>query len=194
MFERKRKIGIDVDGVLANFNDDYGRILVETSGRNLIPANFTIDDIDTWHWEKKLGYTAKEVDAVWRVIDTHPFFWSALRALPGARHLTALNAHDVYFITSRPGVTAKQQTENWLVAHGIFRPTVLISSKKGPVVAGLDLDFFVDDKLENCVEVEAAAPNTRVYLLDYKYNRDMAFNRRVQTLTQALVSEQVIGG
>jgi uncharacterized HAD superfamily protein len=48
--------------------------------------------------------------------------------------------------------------------------TVLISSEKGLCARALNLDYYIDDKWENCVDVGMES-NTKVYLLDRPWNQ-----------------------
>lgn len=166
------RIGLDVDGVLANFNSAYREILIEVSGRDLIPEVF---EPPCWEYAPAYGYTKDEDRAAWSAIRNDPFFWRKLGVLPGAQEL--LNdiddvRHAVYFITTRLGTQVKHQTESWLRDY-VANPAVLIaksSADKGRLAEGLDLTHFVDDKPENCIAVKEAVPGCRVFLLSYAYN------------------------
>ncbi len=118
-------------------------------------------------------------------------FWATLDPLPGAREVLAGLARqrdagdDIYFLTARPGRYAKQFTEWWLEGQGYDCPTVLISRDKGSVCQGLKVEFFIDDKPENCREVKAYCPRTEVFLLDRPHNRSFVvtpFATRVQSI------------
>jgi 5'(3')-deoxyribonucleotidase len=168
-------IGVDVDGVLANFNKAYRQRLIKITGRALIPEG---EDPPCWNYAPHYGYTKEEDSRVWESIKEDRDFWRGLEALPGARALLfALQDvqfyrdAEIYFITSRPGATAKEQTERWLEAHGFIDPTVLIArGEKGFFAQGLRLTHFLDDKPENCYSVKQASPKTHNYLLSARYN------------------------
>jgi len=87
------------------------------------------------------------------------------------RSVFRLNKDDVYFITSRPGIDAKIQTEDWLYNAGYPHATVLISSAKGLCAQALKLDVYIDDRWENCVDVATTSLKTKVFLLDRPWNR-----------------------
>lgn len=186
------KIGFDVDGVLAAFNNAYKRIIERESGRRLIDV---LPDEEsggphTWFWERAAGYTKEEEAAAWAVIRWMPDFWFKLPPLSGAEVLATCifdmeQNHDIYFITSRsatPG--AKRQTEEWLRQYlGMSNPTVLISSSKGLCVAGLKLDAYIDDNLDNVTDVAAHTElrnlKTQIFLLDKNYNKANSLPTRV---------------
>lgn len=172
------RIGVDCDGVLADFNTAFINRIIAVTGHNdfpLIPF-----DIPTWNYPQHFGYTEEEVSDVWKIIEADPEFWlrlpsyadtqESLRALAGRSHA----GDDLYFITSRPGIAAKRQTEAWLRKNGFAdRPTVLISSDKGLCAAALNLDVYLDDRWENALDVSytkyRACPTTS-YLLTRPWN------------------------
>lgn len=170
------RIGFDVDGVLADFIPAYQRLVVEVAGEDkFLPG----DDRDPpcWNWPEARGYDSGTVAAVWQRIITSRNFWSRLEPLDGAGTLAMVmphlkRHHDIYFVTARPGLDAKKQTEGWLALYVGGMPTVLISKHKGAVAAVLGLDAYIDDNLENCLGVAAQSPGTRCYLLDRRYNQD----------------------
>lgn len=149
-------IGVDVDGVLADFNRDYIEKVIEVSGRDVFPARPF--DIPCWSYPEHYGYTKKEVSAAWEAIKASRNFWVNLMGYPATEgFLDFLDSidkdNDVYFVTSRVGVNVKVQTETWLYEHGMNRPTVLISSEKGLCANALKMDYYIDDKNENCDQV-----------------------------------------
>lgn len=187
------KIGIDIDGVLADFTKSFNALVRAEFGIELpYPA-------PTWQWHREGGVTKQQDNQLWNIIKT-THFWATLVPLPGAieviQRLDQLShdGHDVYFITSRPGKLAKFHTEWWLKSYGMNFPTVLVTSDKGPVVQGLGLNIFIDDKPENNAEVIAAVAQASsgklpsVYLLDAPYNQwaQDAYGIRIATVQEVL--------
>jgi hypothetical protein len=166
------KIGLDVDGVLADFIHGYNALVRQELGIDLpYPA-------PTWNWHTDGGVTPEQDTAMWEIIKATPF-QGTLQPLKGAPDaLERLNAlslkgNDIYFITNRSGSLAKFWTEMWLRFHGMSAPTVLIAKDKGPVVKGMELDVFVDDLPTNTQAVLDAVgrdPRVRVYLPRHPYN------------------------
>ena len=177
------RYGIDIDGCLADFCGGFTKLL---KAQRDLPITY-----DVWDWDKKAGYTKEERDKAWHQIHTTDF-WFELEPLDGA--LDALDKlesmsenNDIYFITHRSGKQAKQQTEDWLFQYGITTPTVLISGlDKTPLIESLELDFYVDDKLDNIVR----AKDTRadLYLVDAPYNKptNEGWIKRVKSVKEAL--------
>jgi 5'(3')-deoxyribonucleotidase len=172
------RIGFDVDGVLADFNRSFIERVVTVIGRDLFPPRPF--DIPCWDYPEHYGYTSEETTAVWKDVVADPTFWSRLQPYDEAtsvlERLRVLSLdHDLYFVTSRPGIQAKQQTETWLAVHSgdfLWNPTVLISGDKDRCARALKLEAYIDDRWENCVNVASQPSETTVYLLDRPWNQD----------------------
>ena len=163
------KIGIDVDGVIA---DTLHAILTQ--------LNSSWDITKGW----KGGLSDKDYDAVWEKAKTIQNFWGHLRTEVNVDNETCallrrvVCLHDVWFITNRfatlVGTSPMKQTKYWLYTRiGIASPNVLVASKKGPVAQILGLDAFIDDNLQNCIDVQAARPTAKVFLCTMQHNADM---------------------
>lgn len=165
------RIGLDIDGCLADFNSAYRQTLLDVSGRPLIPEGF---QPPLWDYAPFYGYTPEEDKRAWDRIKTNTRFWQTLQPLPGAEDLLELANvvnGDVYFLTNRPGTTAKRQTETWLRFYGLWEPTVLIApGNKGKIAEGLQLTDLIDDRPENCFAVAYESPLTKVFLRAASYN------------------------
>lgn len=205
-----QKVACDIDGCLADFNLDYGRLFIELTGENRFPPDWeeclaanTFPEV--WNWESQAGYTPEQVRKVWREITHNDGFWSGLGELPGAReairklnHMANLG-HDIYFITNRMGTRAKHQTEIWLYSLGMNYPTVLVAADKLPILKSLGIGVFIDDKPETIQEIDEdyfgesnvkmIKPNLKLYLRDAPYNRTQTYSedvRRVPGVLEAL--------
>lgn len=146
-----------------------------------------------WYWERALGYTREEEGKVWEyIMGKDNNFWLNLEAYKDLPKFDLLDTYDndLYFITNRPGQAAKAQTEEWLDIHlDIYIPTVLIASKKGAACQALNLDVYIDDKLENIQDVEVTSPSTRAYLINRSYNVNGDVLRRADTVSEVLKRE-----
>lgn len=184
------KYGFDCDGVICDFASAYEDLLIKQTGVDLFTPHRDDPDYPAcWDYPEHYGYTRDEVSAVWDEIRGSDRFWELLYSLPDMGYLSDVLGkwdNDIYFITNRPGVNAKRQTENWLRSYGVPNATVLISDKKGFCSLALGLDFYVDDKLENANDA-ASTSSAYVYLLDRPYNQGStrAGVTRVKSLRQA---------
>ena len=188
------KLGFDLDGVLVDWNSAFIALMIQLTGRDLFPPRPF--DIPTWNYPTHYGYTTAEVSYVWTDIKASPYFWQSLK--PYETTGDALRAihdrwrqnDDLYFITSRPGIDAKKQTENWLRMHWPMYTvpplTVLISSHKGLCAKALHLDAYIDDKDTNVCDVVREHATCRTFLLDRPWNRDLEWPDRIQSVTDML--------
>lgn len=181
------KVGIDVDGVLADFNTAFMRRVVNVTGRDLWPENY---QPTTWSYPTTVGYTPEEEAVVWKTIKEDRVFWYCLPTYPETwetfRYLDErikVDRDDVYFITARPGAEAKRQTEMWLlkefnhVTTHHHNPTVLITPHKGLAAQTLGLDVYIDDRYENALDAAGVhwrnePPRTMTFLLNRPWNTD----------------------
>lgn len=160
------RIGIDVDGVLSD---------------TLVAIQRRFKGWDTtkgWYG----GFTKKEFDEVWSDAKNQHGFWYHIPPVAGIdygalKELSRL--HDLYFITDRfdtKGGSAIAQTSDWVKdVLGIDRAAgVIVTRNKGPVAHMLKLDYFIDDKPENCFSVYEAIPECKVYLCTLPHNASHA--------------------
>ena len=110
----------------------------------------------------QLNMTARQQRRLWQHVESIENFWEGLAELePGViRRLAALAADrrwEIIFLTKRPettGVTAQVQTQRWLESKGFTLPSVFVVQRsRGRIAAALGLDFVVDDRPENCLDV-----------------------------------------
>lgn len=150
---KRLKIGIDIDDVLVDFISAFRLEAERVLGRSF-PETATDWSFSNWN------ITTEERERVWKSVISTPF-WFFVNCQPFSDVRTGLQElvvdHELYFITSRPdtaGATAQEQSELFLQKKmGILFPTVLVVREKGPIVAALGLDVFIDDKIENLVSI-----------------------------------------
>lgn len=171
---KKLIIGVDVDGVLADFGGAARRLCQALfNGR---PADHLVQR--GWGFDS-IGLSSEEEDELWRTIDSNENWWyNSLFPLPNTNLLKALcDKHRVIFITNRKdalpqsgSMPVNEQTAYWLRNwFKIPNPTVLLSKTKGPLALGLKLDYFVDDRDKNIEEVVNAIGEKKVYGLKATY-------------------------
>lgn len=185
-------IGVDIDGVLANFTDAYAKLLTAQTGIQFPKASE--DWPPVWNWDRAAGVISSHEQIVWAKIRLKATqFWRGLSPLEGAvaaiRRLDYLSKHgsDVYFLTHRMGEEAKLQTERWLYDHGMDFPTVLLAERKLPILLALEVGCFIDDKVSTVEEVAGQIPNT--YLKDAPYNLECSAGIRVTGAKEMLELE-----
>ena len=171
---------LDIDGCLADFNKSYVSLLEEISGKELPKVG------KEWptKWDYALDHvTPADERVAWEKITSNRGnfnFWFDLlpygdidKVRIKVNSLVENYGHDVYFVTSRPGMGAKQQTEAWLYTMGFAQPsTVIISHKKGLVAGGVEANLAIDDKPENLVDViRSRGTACKCLLLDRPWNQ-----------------------
>lgn len=110
----------------------------------------------------RLEMSARQTRRLWHHVQTIDDFWCSLAEIePGViarlARIAADRRWEVIFLTRRPecaGATAQVQTQRWLQANGFPLPSVyVVQGSRGRIAASLDLDFVVDDRPENCLDV-----------------------------------------
>jgi 5' nucleotidase, deoxy (Pyrimidine), cytosolic type C protein (NT5C) len=153
------RVAFDMDGVLA----DMEAALVKQTARLFGEA--PTDDADPAPDERRTAkprMTARQERRLWEHVRTIENFWESLPEIePGMvarlNGLAIERGWEVIFLTKRPatkGVTAQLQTQRWLEAHGFALPSVyVVQGSRGAIAAALALDFVIDDRPENCLDV-----------------------------------------
>lgn len=167
-------VGLDIDGVLADFLSPFLLVLENRIGRGPIPAESITDFQFTNH-----SFLTKE--AVWDCmleVSHDADFWRALSPLIRSeewRDLEVLSQRgELVFVTNRferNTYDIRAVTREWLQRHGIIHPIVHFTQEtKGDLVAKLGIKLFMDDRHENCVDV--ANKTTAVVLMPHRsYNQ-----------------------
>lgn len=167
-------VGLDIDGVAADFLSPFLLRLETRIGKGPIPAaSLTSVDLSAHP-----ALTEETVEDCAEAVRRDPGFWSGLDSLlsPGQwqrlEHLS--RRRELSFITHRRGHESwdiRAVTAEWLRRHGITRPDVhLAEDRKSTVVEALGVTLFVDDNYENCREV-AETTGVRVLMPHHPYNR-----------------------
>ena len=158
------RIGIDVDGVLANFRDAFHEAANACGIRIAEPEEP----------RSAQSLTQKEVKRVWEYVSKTPNWWTTLQPYEADQiarlyGLTRASGWEVFFVTNRPasaGDTVQFQTQWWIERHGFYLPAVLtVPGSRGEIANGLRLDLMVDDLVMNCVDVVGASTAKALLLL-----------------------------
>ncbi len=186
------RIGLDVDGVLADFRSAFHasaehclkRAIAEPTDSDEAPGPLTADDVRrVWDYVAKtqnwwMNVPAYEPDQIARLYS-----------------LTRAAGWEVFFLTKRPasaGDSVQFQTQWWIERFGFYLPAVLtVPGARGEIANGLRLDLLVDDQLINCVDVVSASATKALLMLRTPDNtaREHATNRGVgvvATLAEAI--------
>ena len=164
-------IGIDLDDCIVNFIDKYVAICNRLFGKPELDAQ----PID-WEWSN-FGLTKEQHSQVWEKVKNTYNFWTDLPQANGvdfSRLYWLSKQHELFFITARvatKGASVRFQSAWWLNQHSLWCPTVIVSYDKGPLAAALKLDYFIDDRPKNCLEIKKSAPTCKVYVKNSSHNQ-----------------------
>jgi len=184
------RIGIDIDGVLADFRTAFRAAAVHSLRR----------DVDSRQEPELTPLSDADVRRVWDYIAKARNWWMDLQPYEPVEiarlySLTRANGWEVFFMTKRPpsgGDSVQFQTQSWIERYGFYLPAVMtVPGSRGEVANGLRLDLVLDDQLINCVEVISAAQTKAVLVqrTDDAALKQQASNRGigvVTTLAEAL--------
>ncbi len=182
-------VGLDIDGVLADFISPFLRVLELRMGNGPIDRDSISDPNFTNH-----PLIAAEIvsECIARVSDD-PKFWEALLPLPSAQQWQALDKlsrkEKLVFVThryERDTYDIGRITCDWLRKHGISNPVVYFTqNQKSELIGKLKVELFVDDRHENCRDV---AENTEALVLmphrSYNQHFDHPRVQRIHDLDQ----------
>lgn len=169
---KKLKLGIDIDDVVADFISAFRVEAEQVLGR------YFPQPPGSWSF-KNWNISRGDVEKVWTSIrETPDWFYEAVPAFKDSEKcLKALAAkHELYFITARiptAGDSIQRQTQRTLEDLGLICPTVLVVREKGKLVDALKLDAFVDDKVENLQDILIETMGkTKLFLFNQSHNED----------------------
>ena len=148
----------------------------------------------------ELQLTARQQMQLWDHVKKIENFWTKLPELePGIIARIAKTASErqweIIFLTTRPstaGELTQLQSQRWLDAHGFRYPSVMVVQRsRGKIADALQLDAFVDDRPENCLDI-AVESKAKVILVWHGLLKDVPAGakrlgvRPVSTISEAL--------
>jgi uncharacterized HAD superfamily protein len=131
------------------------------------------DDATTNIPIRELHLTARQQVQLWDHVKKIENFWLTLPELePGIIARIAKSARErrweVIFLTTRPstaGDLVQRQSQQWLAERGFQHPSVFVVQRsRGKIADALQLDAFVDDRPENCLDI-AVESKAKVLLI-----------------------------
>jgi len=129
----------------------------------------------------ELRLTSAEQDQLWGHVKKIENFWTTLPEMePGIISRIAKTAAkrqwEIIFLTTRPstaGELTQLQSQRWLDAHGFRYPSVMVVKRsRGRIADALQLDAFVDDRPENCLDI-AVESKAKVILMWHGLLKDV---------------------
>lgn len=173
-------VGLDIDGVVADFLPAFLRYVEKRIGNGPISAD-TITDLS---FKQHPYLSEKTIEECMVAASYDPDFWRDLSPLLSRgewQELDTLNRKgQLVFIThryERETYDIHQVTCDWLKSHGIVKPAVHFTQEsKVHLVENLGVGLFVDDRYENCQEV-AEKTQAMVVMPHRLYNQSFTHPR-----------------
>ena len=182
-------VGLDIDGVLADFITPFLHLLAERTGTGPIDPVSVIDPNFIAH----PFLTPTMIFDCMEAASYDAEFWRALTTLLTPKQWRELDRvsriHQTVFITHRwvrDTYDINRVTCDWLRSHGVSNPVVYFTqNKKSLLVRELGIGLFVDDRHENCHDV-ASETEAVVFMPHRPYNQafDHPKVRRIQQLEE----------
>lgn len=161
------RIGVDVDGVIADFRSAFRAAARQSLRRDVAEAPGSPA-------EGGEALAPAEIERVWQHIARTSNWWMTVPPFEpaGVAHLYSLARAcrwEVFFLTKRPpsaGDTVQFQTQWWIEQHGFYLPSVVtVPGSRGELANALRLDLVVDDQFVNCAEIIAASATKTLLML-----------------------------
>jgi uncharacterized HAD superfamily protein len=192
------RVGFDLDGTVADMYSalrreavalfgeevlrkaEYKSAKPQELGREQTPAEKQIEE-DEAAAMQELHLTSRQQMQLWEHVKSIENFWTTLPELePGIISRIGRAAlerrWEVIFLTTRPstaGELVQLQSQRWLEAHGFQFPSVFVVQRsRGKIADALQLDAFVDDRPENCLDI-AVESKAKVILVWHGNMKDV---------------------
>jgi len=185
------RFAFDMDGVFGNFHTPYMKLINDYFHKNY-PTSY--DANDKWNTYDQFEDFAPEMQAeIFECIRNLENFWLDtvqpfnLEDLKLVKDLL-WNGDNVYFITNRhPNPdedTTLSQCRNWLLKYDIYPTGIILTKNKAEACNFLQIDYFIDDHVENVKDVANNCENTVSYIMDRKHNQDYKTIFRAKTIKE----------
>ncbi|MFO0743441.1 MAG: hypothetical protein U0469_00060 [Candidatus Paceibacterota bacterium] len=174
---KKLKIGVDIDEILAPFNNNFIDFL-----NKKINTNYKVENFSSYNIEEETGHTKEEIH---ELLDEFSISLNAKEMMPifgAVESIFDLQKNDceLYAITARP-VYIETETREWIEKHfsnhfkeiyhlGRSHKSEIKEINKGDISKELDIKIFIEDSLKNAFEI--SSHNIPVILLDKPWNQE----------------------
>ena len=159
------RIGMDIDGVLADFRTAFHLAAKKSLNRDVreVTDPKSSEQLDD-----------RDVRRVWEYIARTTNWWMDLQPyeqdqIARLYDLTRAASWEVVFVTNRPasaGDSVQFQTQWWLERQGFYLPAVVtVPGSRGELANALRFDLLVDDLLRNCIDVVSGSACKSILML-----------------------------
>lgn len=169
---RRLKIGVDIDGVLANIVDRMLPLLARECGRRVVE-----DDIVCYEFTTALNISDERVAALLDELIADGHYEAAPPVTGAVQGLEALSHHQLWLVTSRPE-RARDQTVRWLQRHRVPFHELVFAQAGRKARNGEGFDLFVEDNLDTALAL--SRESIPVLLFDRPWNRQPTLPENVE--------------
>ena len=169
---RRLKIGIDIDGVLADIVRTMLPLLARECGRAV-----KHDDIICYSFSEALNIPEERVAALMEEVIAEGHFGAAPVIDGAVEALELLYHHTLWLVTSRPECV-RNETVRWLAQHRVPYHELVFAPATGKARNGDGFDLFVEDNLETALVL--SGEDIPVLLFDWPWNQHPALPPNVQ--------------
>lgn len=183
------RIGIDVDGVIADNHTAWLNRVNDDSGINPgVPGTATPDDLTQWEFWKDIGCTREQLFKHWTP-DIYRDVLPYADALDAVKAIVGLG-HEVMYITSCLNAEEWQAKDAWLHRHGFHYGRTMafgvgpwaMYKSKAEVAATHNVEWLIDDAVPNVESWPGYA-----LLLTRPHNKNLQSRcKRIRTLDDAV--------
>lgn len=168
----KKKIGIDIDEVLANHLEKLNEFYYKKTGKKYVE-----EDYHSYNWWEVWGMTKEQAIKIDKEFKKSNLFKEILPiegAVDAIKQLSLKN--ELFVITSRPSET-RELTLNWFFNHFNLRISILHSGdfwgknkSKSEICKEQGISIFIEDNLHYALD--CAKNGINVFLLDKPWNKN----------------------
>ena len=167
------RIGIDIDGVISNFNDELLKEYInhDKELRNTGIINEIADHIFRgmfdWSKEENDDFYYNNIERIAKKLKP---LWKAKETIKQLRK----EENEIYIISSRDNgeyTNPYEMTINWLRDNDIEYDKLILTDKrqKGKVCKENNVDIMIDDSINNCIDL--SENGIKVLLMETRFNR-----------------------
>lgn len=164
------RIGIDIDNTLTEIQDELNKAAYEYAislGKDIDSPENNIEDIKNNGdlYKKKFKFSYDELKYFLKDIQEE----ITNKALPREGVIEVINnlkeeGHKIYIVTARDSEFHDDPyllSKNWLDKNNIYYDKLIVNArKKAPVCIGEKIDIFIDDQLNNCLDISEVGIKT----------------------------------
>ncbi len=189
------KYGFDLDDTLSDTASVINRYAIKFD-KQYLNGNGKMKKIDNakdyYYFADALGWNNENIKKffetyyldVIKEVKIKPLVMETIKKIKNANN-------EIYIITSRrkkDDNIVENITRKWLLINEIYYDDLFINiKKKSEIVNKLDIDYFIDDSYNNCLEVQENT-NAKVFMIENNFNKKIIDNtiNRIKDISELL--------